>query len=114
MTIFEFVKQYFPDVRSAAEARSLLWGATCYPFGTHEMVVEQMEEMSKASGSDVERAIAKLLLFGIMIDGRLSMREKRALENLRELKVMPYTKEQVKRWTRDYFEGRGLEEFFLK
>lgn len=61
--------------------------------------------------SDVERAIAKLLLFGIMIDGRLSMREKRALENLRELGVMPYSEEQVKRWTKDYFEGRGLEEF---
>jgi hypothetical protein len=61
--------------------------------------------------SDVERAIAKLLLFGIMIDGRLSMREKRALKNLRELGVMPYSEEQVKRWTKDYFEGRGLEEF---
>ncbi|MBK6527345.1 MAG: hypothetical protein IPG07_18385 [Crocinitomicaceae bacterium] len=61
--------------------------------------------------AEVERAIAKLLLFGIMIDGRLSMREKRALQNLRELKVMPYTEDQVKRWTKDYFEGRGLEEF---
>ncbi len=61
--------------------------------------------------AEVERAIAKLLLFGIMIDGRLSMREKRALKNLRELGVMPYSEEQVKQWTKDYFEGRGLEEF---
>ena len=59
----------------------------------------------------VEKAVAKLLLCGIMIDGRLSLREKRALQNLRELKVMPYSKEEVKRWTKDYFEGRGLEEF---
>lgn len=61
----------------------------------------------------VERAIAKLLLFGIMIDGRLSLREKRALKNLRKLDVMPYSEEQVKRWTKDYFEGRGLEEFLV-
>jgi hypothetical protein len=61
--------------------------------------------------AEVERAIAKLLLFGIMIDGRLSMREKRALKNLRELGVMPYSEGQVKQWTKDYFEGRGLEEF---
>lgn len=61
--------------------------------------------------AEVEHAIAKLLLFGIMIDGRLSMREKRALKNLRELGVMPYSEEQVKQWTKDYFEGRGLEEF---
>jgi len=59
----------------------------------------------------IEKAVAKLLLFGIMIDGRLSLREKRALQNLRELGVMPYSKEEVKRWTKDYFEGRGLEEF---
>ncbi|MBI3136395.1 MAG: hypothetical protein HYZ14_17095 [Bacteroidetes bacterium] len=63
--------------------------------------------------AEVERAIAKLLLFGIMIDGRLSVREKRALQNLREAGVMPYTEEQVKRWTKDYFEGRGLEEFLV-
>lgn len=69
-----------------------------------------LEKVPKFDAS-VERAIAKLLLFGIMIDGRLSLREKRALQNLRELRVMPYSKEEVKRWTRDYFEGRGLEAF---
>jgi len=58
MTILDFVKQYFPDVRSAAEARDLLWGATCYPFGSEEMVVEQMKEMYLLSNGDVELAIA--------------------------------------------------------
>jgi hypothetical protein len=58
MTILEFVRQYFPEVKGHAEARDLLWGATSYPFGSYEVVVEQMEEMSKASESDVERAIA--------------------------------------------------------
>lgn len=60
---------------------------------------------------EVEQAIGKLLLFGIMIDGRLSLREKRAVKYLREQNVMPYSDEQIKRWTKDYFEGRGLEEF---
>jgi hypothetical protein len=81
------------------------------PVSTEPNYEENFLENVPKFEADVERAIAKLLLFGIMIDGRLSMREKRALQNLRELGVMPYTEDQVKRWTNDYFEGRGLEEF---
>jgi len=81
------------------------------PVSTAPQYEENFLENVPKFDADVERAIAKLLLFGIMIDGRLSMREKRALQNLRELNVMPYSEEQVKRWTKDYFEGRGLEEF---
>lgn len=81
------------------------------PVSTEPNFEENFLKNVPAFEAEVERAIAKLLLFGIMIDGRLSLREKRALKNLRELNVMPYSEEQVKRWTKDYFEGRGLEEF---
>lgn len=81
------------------------------PVTTAPQYQENFLENVPSFDSNVERAIAKLLLFGIMIDGRLSLREKRALQKLRELRVMPYSEEQVKRWTKDYFEGRGLEEF---
>lgn len=70
--------------------------------------LDKVPDMDK----EVARGIAKLLLFGIMIDGRLSVREKRALKQLRISGVLPYSEDQVARWTRGYFEGRGLEEFF--
>lgn len=61
----------------------------------------------------IQKSIVKLIVFGIIIDGRLSMMEKRTLIKLHKEGVLPYTYDQVKEWSNDYYEGRGLEKFFV-
>ena len=72
--------------------------------------LENIDELNPA----VQKAVAKLLVFGIMIDGGLSAREKKSLIRLNEENVLPYTVEEVKIWSVSYFEGRGLEDFFAR
>jgi hypothetical protein len=70
--------------------------------------------LSKVDDFDpaVQRAVAKLLVFGILIDGGLSTLEKKSLNRLRDENVLPYSIAEIKSWSVSYFEGRGLEEFF--
>lgn len=66
--------------------------------------------LSMAS-DDTKLAFSKVVLFGIMIDGKLSQREILILKRLRNDGIMPYDTPDIKRWTKDYFNGRGLDEF---
>ncbi|MFT5777258.1 MAG: hypothetical protein ACI837_000189 [Crocinitomicaceae bacterium] len=72
--------------------------------------LEKVDDLAPA----VQVAVAKLLVFGIMIDGGLSSREKKSLIQLKDENVLPYTVEEVKKWSVSYFEGRGLEDFFAR
>lgn len=72
--------------------------------------LENVDELEPA----VQKAVAKLLVFGIMIDGGLSSREKKSLIRLKDENVLPYSVEEVKIWSVSYFEGRGLEDFFAR
>ena len=62
--------------------------------------------------SETKRGIGKVIVFGILIDGRLSARERRYINKLNDLKIVEYKVVQVNRWAKDYFEGKGLESFF--
>ncbi len=75
-----------------------------------EDFLEKVDELDPA----VQKAVAKLLVFGIMIDGGLSRREKKSLLELKEDNVLPYSIKEVKVWSISYFEGRGLEDFFAR
>lgn len=57
-------------------------------------------------------AIQKLFVFGVMIDGKLSRREKKAIRYLTEKGVLKYTEAEIKQWSQDYFDGKGIEAFF--
>jgi hypothetical protein len=57
--------------------------------------------------------VQKLFVFGIMIDGRLSYRERKAIRYLKERKVLEYPEKDVVRWSKNYFQGAGIEEFFI-
>jgi hypothetical protein len=61
---------------------------------------------------EIQRAISKLLVFGIIIDGGLSVIEMRSLRRLIKENVLPYTIVEVKGWSKDFFEGKGLDDFF--
>ncbi len=62
----------------------------------------------------IQKAVSKLIVFGILIDGGLSQIEKRSLIRLKKEGVLPYSLEEVKVWSKNYFEGKGLEDFFRK
>lgn len=58
------------------------------------------------------RGVQQLFVFGIMIDGGISRREKKAIRYLIEKKILPYSEVEVLKWAKDYFDGRGIEGFF--
>lgn len=60
----------------------------------------------------VQKAVSKLIVFGILIDGGLSQIEKRSLIRLKKEGVLPYSLDEVKVWSKNYFEGKGLKDFF--
>ncbi len=68
----------------------------------------------KLADDDTKLAFSKVVLFGIMIDGKLSQREIIMLKKWHEDGIMPYTVNQAKRWTKEYFAGKGLDEFLYE
>lgn len=65
-------------------------------------------------GGDLKKGISQLIVFGILIDGRLSQRESRYIKKLNRLGIVDYTVQDVKVWAQNYFEGKGLEAFFTR
>ncbi|TNE54688.1 MAG: hypothetical protein EP338_06005 [Bacteroidetes bacterium] len=69
-------------------------------------VLEHLDELPE----DVRFTIAKLIVFGILIDGKLSMIEKRSIRTMHKEGVLPYSEEQIEKWAKDFFKGKGLQE----
>lgn len=67
-----------------------------------------LKELSLLSEKKQE-AISRLIVFGIIIDGNLNFIEKRAIAKLQKEGVIPFSMEEIKKWSNDYFEGKGLE-----
>ena len=63
--------------------------------------------------SDQTRAgFNKLFIFGIMIDGKISHREKKFLRYLYEQGVIPHPEERILKWSHEYFNGKGIDQLF--
>lgn len=62
---------------------------------------------------NTKKAVVKLIVFGIIIDGKLSLVEKNTLIKLHRENVLPYSFEEVKQWSKDYYDGKGLAKFFV-
>lgn len=54
-TWFDRVHKYYPNA-SDKECESVLWNATCFPFGTIEMVDRQLRNGSRKSHRNPTRA----------------------------------------------------------
>lgn len=59
---------------------------------------------------DAREGIAKLLLFGMIIDGKLSLKEKRTLQELQKLNLITFDWQTLKSWERSFVNGQGLDE----
>lgn len=51
------VKAYWPDLPES-EYKTLLMGATCFPFGTPEQTSQQLRDMAHKSGQNLDLALA--------------------------------------------------------
>lgn len=56
----------------------------------------------------VQRSLERLLVFGVLVDGKLSIIEKRRLHQLRKNGFLTYPADEIKRIGNDYNRGRGL------
>lgn len=70
-----------------------------------------IDEISSLSPKTID-GIRKLFVFGIMIDGKVSYREKKAIRFLAEKAVLQHTEAQIIQWSDDYFKGKGMVDFF--
>ena len=62
-------------------------------------------------GSELtQQGFSKLLLFGMLIDGSLSKKEEYLIYKMHEDGYFVYDRDDAKKWTKDYFNGRGVEE----
>ncbi|GAB4028347.1 LBF_2804 family protein [Spirosoma koreense] len=56
----------------------------------------------------VRRSLERLIVFGVLIDGRLSWLEKRRLRELRKKGFLTYSASDIQRLGNDFNQGRGL------
>ncbi|MVM30736.1 hypothetical protein GO755_11895 [Spirosoma sp. HMF4905] len=56
----------------------------------------------------VRRSLERLIVFGVLVDGKLSLLEKRRLHELRKKGVLTYSANDIERIGMDYNQGRGL------
>lgn len=68
-------------------------------------------EKIKDYKEETKAGIRQLLLLGIIIDGRLSYREKKAIQYLKAEGVLKSDVATVKNWSLDFFNGKGIPEF---
>lgn len=57
---------------------------------------------------EVRRSLERLIVFGVLVDGRLSWVERRRLHQLRRKGFLTYSEEDIERIGDEYNQGRGL------
>jgi len=70
-----------------------------------------LDEIPELS-AQTRKGVQQLFVFGTMIDGRLTYREKKAIRYLIERRVLTYSENEINQWVNDYFDGKGIEHFF--
>ncbi|OJJ22403.1 hypothetical protein BKI52_06900 [marine bacterium AO1-C] len=69
-------------------------------------------EKVKGINGEAREGIAKLCIFGMMIDGSLSRKERDLLDELQNLGLIEYEWQTLKKWEQSFVNGQGLDEFF--
>lgn len=73
---------------------------------------EELLETIKKLDEDAKEGLAKLFLFGMLIDGDLSGREQKVLKQLEKEDFIRFDFKQLKKWEKAFIEGKGLDDFF--
>ena len=68
----------------------------------------------KASDPLLRNQCLFIILLGDMLDGKISSRERLKLKQLRDSGLLDYNAQEMKQFTKDFLEGRGIEPLFQK
>ena len=68
----------------------------------------QFAERAAQAPAEVRRSLERLIVFGVLVDGRLSWFEKQRLRQLRQKGFLTYSADEIRRIGSDYRRGRGL------
>jgi hypothetical protein len=72
-----------------------------------------IEEL-KASEPIVMNQCLFIILLGDILDGKISSRERLKLKQLRDLGLLEYNAQEMKQFTKDFLEGRGIDPLLKK
>jgi hypothetical protein len=72
-----------------------------------------IEEL-KAAEPTVRNQCLFIILLGDILDGKISSRERFKLKQLRDLGLLDYNAQEMKQFTRDFLQGRGIEPLLKK
>ncbi|MGL5888252.1 MAG: LBF_2804 family protein [Bacteroidia bacterium] len=68
----------------------------------------------KTAPVNVQEICKLIIALGIVVDGYYSAREKRRVDQLNEIGILPFTSQIVKQWSEDFRQGRGINEMLSK
>lgn len=70
-----------------------------------------LEKLRKAGKSQREKCIL-LILMGLILDGKISSREKKRIRKLNGMGLIPYDEVEMSAFTDDFIGGKGIESLF--
>ncbi|QJW92421.1 hypothetical protein HNV11_19470 [Spirosoma taeanense] len=131
LTIREFVNELYDEWGSNEQLRPLILEALQYVailkrqynyahFLLTETLVDRFKlrtdatltghfaEQAMHAPLEVRQSLERLIVFGVLVDGRLSWFEKRRLRQLRKKGLLTYSPDEIQRIGAEYNQGRGL------
>ncbi len=75
---------------------------------TAEEIIRQASHLQ----FEARQGLAQLLIFGMMIDGKLSAREIKVIESLQARKLIQLEPRYLKEWENSFLAGKGMPDFF--
>lgn len=81
---------------------------------TKKPIIEENNLLAKIKQADrkTQMGLAKLFIFGLLIDGNLSQRERKILTRLNQENIFQLDFQTLKKWERSFQQGKGLDELF--
>ncbi len=81
------------------------------PVKENPYFIGDFHDYIRSADQDVKIAYSKVLVFGIIIDGKVSKRELILLKKMQAENIVPYTIEEIRNWASDFDAGNGLDSF---
>lgn len=129
----KFVKQIYVEFKDDAEFKTFIYDTLQYismikrsynyshfmfadlllttfeipPVKKHELPENYFENLEKSS-TTTQRGIEKIILFGMVIDGKISASELLMIKKAREHKIILITPEEIQSLCKNYYRGKGL------
>ena len=79
-----------------------------FDLSTHTPTTNNFTKQVLQMPPNVRRSVERLVVFGVLIDGQLSLFEKRRLHSLRQHGILTYSAKEIRKISADFNQGKGL------